>query len=160
MCIRSVTRQLAATLDQLPPELGALAKEFRAAGREPPSARLFDVLRVVIAKCPREVYLVFDAVDECPHKSQHVNRKDLLCVLHELSQLQAPNLHVLLTSRREFDIEKVLGNIAIEEYAVETWFSKDVQLFVDRQLQDPLLQRWNDATRHLIKSTLIKPELG
>ena len=160
ICIRSVIRQLAASLDHLPPDLGILEQEFRAAGRDPSSARLLDVLQAVVTHDPREKFIVFDAIDECPYSSPHVDRKDLLNVFTTLGQLQTPNLHVLLTSRREFDIEKVLDNIAAEVFAVENCFFGDLQLFVDKQLQDPLLQRWSDATRVLIKSTLIKPEFG
>ena len=160
ICIRSIIRQLAASQDQLPPDLGRLEQEFRAAGRDPSSARLLDVLQTVITHDPREKFIVFDAIDECPYSSSRVNRKDLLNVFITLSQLQTPNLHVLLTSRREFDIEKVLENIATDMIAVETCFFGDLQLFVDKKLQDPFLQRWSGATRRLIKSTLIKPEFG
>ena len=51
-------------------------------------------------------YIILDALDEC------ANREDFITFIRELVHLQQEGLRVIITSRREKDIEEQLGSIA------------------------------------------------
>lgn len=53
------------------------------------------------------MYLVLDALDEC------ITRSTLLKGLEEMDHWDLPNLHILVTSREETDIEDSLGCLVI-----------------------------------------------
>jgi NACHT domain len=55
------------------------------------------------------VYLIIDALDECPNTSAvRSPRAKVLNLINELVNLQFPDLHVCVTSRPEMDIKEIL----------------------------------------------------
>ncbi|KAN0115706.1 hypothetical protein V8E52_006652, partial [Russula decolorans] len=55
------------------------------------------------------IYLIMDALDECPDTSEVPSpRNRILWLLEELAGLQIPNLRICVTSRPEFDIRDFL----------------------------------------------------
>ena len=55
------------------------------------------------------IYLIMDALDECPDTSEVPSpRNRILQLLEELAGLQIPNLRICVTSRPEFDIRDFL----------------------------------------------------
>src|SRR6266403_675072 len=67
---------------------------------------LIDVLTV---RGDRPIYLVMDALDECPDTSEVPSpRNRILQLVKELVNLQIPHLRICVTSRPEFDIRDVL----------------------------------------------------
>ena len=58
------------------------------------------------------VYLVVDALDECPNVfGTPTARESVLSFVKDLVHLQLPNLHICLTSRLEVDIQTVLDSL-------------------------------------------------
>jgi len=59
------------------------------------------------------LYLIVDALDECPNTSARPSpREELLVLVEELVHAQLPNLRICVTSRLEADIKTVLGPLA------------------------------------------------
>jgi len=72
----------------------------------------------ILMKCLKEmvtlpghppVYLIIDALDECPDSSGlPTQREQVLDLLKDLVKLSLPNLHLCVTSRPEFDIRNAI----------------------------------------------------
>jgi hypothetical protein len=66
----------------------------------------------VVAEDP--IYIVMDALDECPdHSGWPTPREEVLVVLRDLVGLHLPNLRICVTSRPEVDIKSVLNQLTI-----------------------------------------------
>lgn len=85
-------------------------------------------------------FIVIDALDECSA------REDLFAALERLSNGGSRSLRVILTSRRETDIEDALERLV--PYSTRTYLDtslvdKDIQTFVHERLtQDKSFRRW------------------
>ena len=67
---------------------------------------LIEMLRV---RDGHPIYLIMDALDECPDTSEVPSpRNRILQLLEELADLHIPNLRICVTSRPEFDIRDFL----------------------------------------------------
>ncbi|VDB88233.1 unnamed protein product [Peniophora sp. CBMAI 1063] len=69
----------------------------------PSLAPLVDHLRALARCLPGPIYIVVDAIDECPLEAR---RTEVLPYLRKLTSLHLPHVHVLLTSRPEVDIRR------------------------------------------------------
>jgi hypothetical protein len=59
------------------------------------------------------VYLILDALDECPNTSGvPSSREQVLDLVKELVDLRLPSLHICVTSRPEVDIQDTLASLA------------------------------------------------
>ena len=67
----------------------------------------------VMAQKPLPIYIIIDALDECPDSSgMPTPREGVLNLLEELLRLGLPNLRICVTSRPEVDIQNALGPLA------------------------------------------------
>jgi len=67
----------------------------------------------VMAQKPQPIYIIIDALDECPDSSgMPTPREGVLNLLEELLRLGLPNLRICVTSRPEVDIQNALGPLA------------------------------------------------
>jgi hypothetical protein len=83
-------------------------------GQSPSDNKLIQCLMELL-KCPgaRPLYLVIDALDECPSTSSLPSpRERLLSFLKDLVKAQLPNLRICITSRPEIDIKAILEPLA------------------------------------------------
>jgi hypothetical protein len=65
----------------------------------------------------RPIYLVMDALDECPNNLDLPSpRKQVLELLKDLVDLHLPNLHICVTSRHEDDIRAILPGASVKGY--------------------------------------------
>jgi len=69
--------------------------------RQPSRDALLELMQQVIQGLPQS-YIILDALDECTDSAELMN------ILETISAWQLENLHLLLTSRRERDIESSL----------------------------------------------------
>ncbi|KAI9704589.1 MAG: hypothetical protein M1820_005502 [Bogoriella megaspora] len=98
----------------------------------PPTVEeLYDVLESLM-KDYANIYLVFDALDECRTESDFYNSEDILRWLSRVSEVE--NVHMLATSRKESEIE----------YALSSWASfpitssdnsLDIETYVRNQIE-------------------------
>jgi hypothetical protein len=100
---------------------------------------LSEVLQQTIREFPH-VYIVLDALDECS------GRAELTDILETLSAWQPQNLHILLTSRRERDIESSLETFIRQQDVLclqSEQMDTDIHKYVQRRLSDDKqLSRW------------------
>lgn len=154
--LRSLVRQLVVTAHSFPEFIRTLGTEYKAPGRHPNTKTLAKLLAQVIAHLSKEAYVVIDALDECPEESGDQGRQELLHCLQHLAQQKHERLHVLVTSRREHDIQCCLGEIATTSVRIEDCIVGDVKLFVQKRLTgDRKLSRWGNLhesiTEKLVK---------
>jgi hypothetical protein len=83
--------------------------------QQPSNDALTSCLREMLSLAAQQpIYLIVDALDECPDSSgMPTPREDVLNLLEGLVRLRLPNLHICVTSRPEIDIKNVLGPLAI-----------------------------------------------
>jgi hypothetical protein len=110
-------------------------------GQQRPSVHaLLEVLRQT-AQGFTQVYVVLDALDECRQ------RLELMDVLETVDGWQLDNLHLLMTSRKEWDIKRSLEGYIDEEDAVclqRDVVDLDIQRYVQQRLGDDKgLAKWN-----------------
>ena len=125
-------------------------------GRTAPTIRgSKGVIRQILEKSV-PVYLVIDALDESE------DRSILLECLADFREWKQENLHVLVTSRRETDIEDCLGIIATDSIPLEeSVIKEDILSYIRHQLQhDKDLSKWPESVRADIETALIEGAQG
>ena len=110
------------------------------------------------------VYIVIDALDECPITSGlQTPREEVLEVVKELVNLQIPNLRVCVTSRPEADITPILEPLAFRSVSLhgESGQVEDIAEYVRFVIRTGLeMRRWKDADKQLVIDVLTKKADG
>ncbi|KAF1363959.1 HET-domain-containing protein [Lizonia empirigonia] len=140
----SLIAQLQPHLMTVPGTLDALITSCSNGQQQPAPHVLLEILRQTIREIP-QVYVVLDALDECSQPSE------LLEMLTTVTGWQLQNLHVLMTSRKERDIEDSLASYMDNENAIclqSDIVDKDIHRYVEQRLSDDQsLAKWRkDAT--------------
>jgi hypothetical protein len=152
--VKSLIRQLSSS--PLAASLVNLFKNNSLPGNEPDPEAFLRVLDDVLSKIPddNQVYLVFDALDECPTELDHTReRASLLFLITDLLEKHSDKVHIIATSRPEKDITKALGrfpSINLKDHVDE-----DVRTFVNTELSSGPLNEWDDEVKKLISSRLL-----
>ncbi|KAJ5618698.1 hypothetical protein N7528_006809 [Penicillium herquei] len=135
--VRCLIRQLAP--NPLPVSVLQMWQSHRG-NREPDYKNLIDTLDSVINYLSGDVYLVFDALDECPFTASRKERQLLLQFIEHLIEQHPSKLHILATSRPEPDIRVRLEKH--NSFDLELGLGGDVEVFVRSELKDGQLSRW------------------
>ena len=132
--------------------------------QQPNEAALLQCLKdmlAILGELP--VYLIVDAVDECPNTSKGLgaprSRQEVLKVLKELVQLCLPNLHICATSRPEFDIKNGLEKLASLKLSLhdEDGQKQDIAEYVRSVVysdEEPVMMKWREEVKQLVIETL------
>jgi hypothetical protein len=80
-------------------------------GRRQPSCESLCKVFLQMVNQAEEIYIVLDALDECCTRKGPLS-EGLLAWIQSLLDLQQSNIHLLVTSRPEHDIEQVLREVA------------------------------------------------
>jgi hypothetical protein len=116
---------------------------------------LYDMLNVA---AQQPIYVIIDAIDECPDISELPSpRAELLDLLEELLKLRIPNLHICITSRPESDIKAVLEALAYSAISLhdERGQKKDISDYVKKVVNsDRKMCRWQDRDKKLVVKVL------
>ena len=108
----------------------------------------------------KDTYLILDALDEC------VERSELLINLERIMSWEDANLHILVTSRREQDIEDALTPLieAKDQIGIQSALvNADIRVYIRDRLQiDRKLKRWknNPKVQLEIEDELMKKACG
>ncbi len=117
--------------------------------------RLKEMLKV-LAQQP--VYIIADALDECPDMSgMPTPRETVLGLVEDLIQMQHPSLHVCVTSRPEIDIKDVLEPLAYVAVSLhdENGQQKDISNYVSKVVySDRKMRKWRDGEKKLVVEEL------
>ena len=106
------------------------------------------------------IYLIIDALDESPNTSGIPSpREKVLQLVKELVDLSLPNLHICVTSRPEFDIQKVLEPLAPRRVSLhdQSGQKQDIEDYVRSVVyseSEPIMKRWRTEDKELVISTL------
>ena len=104
------------------------------------------------------VYLIIDALDECPDTSGLPSpREQVLDLLKALVELSSPNLRLCVTSRPEIDIRRTLEPLTSLRVSLheQSGQKQDIIDYVTSVVQSDLkMRRWRDEDKNLVIETL------
>jgi hypothetical protein len=114
--LSSLLIQLSDQSDSCFEKLSDIYSKHGVGSRQPSESALLQCLKDMLAVLRQApIYLVVDAVDECPNISQALgaplSRQEVLDVVKELVELRLTNLHVCITSRPEVDIQNAVKQL-------------------------------------------------
>jgi ankyrin repeat protein len=146
--VRSILAQIALQTKHLPMAFQNLFAKHHEGIQQPTNKALVDALRATLDEIG-ELFLIIDALDEC------TSRAGLLRILQKLLDWKIPNLHLMLTSRKEKDIEDVLRDMP--QIAVQgKEHHQDIRLFVEQRIEsEPSLNKWSTKNQAEITSVVL-----
>jgi hypothetical protein len=159
LMLRSLLCQLVQRSVVIPKGVDALFSSCENGRRQPSLHALLDVTRQAMQQFAH-VYVVLDALDEC------MQRSELMDMLEAVAGWQLDNLHLLMTSRKQRDIERSLEGYVEEDDTVcfqRDVVDQDIQRYVQHRLGvDKGLAKWNkdNAIRQEIEEALMHGARG
>jgi hypothetical protein len=123
--------------------------------RQPTNDVLTDCLKNMLTiVAERPIYIVMDALDECPdHSGFPTAREEVLVVLKDLVGLDLPNLRICVTSRPEVDIKSVLHQLTIHAISLhnEGEQQRAIAAYVSSIVNtDVKMREWPDEDKELV----------
>jgi hypothetical protein len=106
------------------------------------------------------IYLIIDALDECPNTTGILSPRDeVLALVEGLIELNLPNLRLCVTSRPETDIRSSLEPLTSTSNSIslhdESGQKKDIVDFVRSVVySDKKIRRWREEDKDLVIETL------
>ena len=106
------------------------------------------------------IYIVLDALDECPDSSAIPSPRDeVLQLVKDLVDLDLKELHICVTSRPEVDIRAVLEPLAFRSVSLhdERGQQTDIEDYVRNVVNlspSMAMRRWRDDDKKLVIETL------
>jgi hypothetical protein len=159
LMVRSLISQLSQQCIKVPTALEALSSSCDNGHRHPSLDSLLEVLQQIIEDFPHS-YVILDALDEC------TNRTELMDILERVAGWRVEKLHVLVTSRKERDIESSLECFVDQQNSVNVQndlVDKDIQTYIRQRLSDDkILRKWqkDNDIRQEIETSLMKGAHG
>ena len=153
---RSLLAQLSAQQPSIPPEVQDLYDTSKTQSYTPKLEKIARTLFSVLEHHFDRVYIMIDALDECGERAL------LLEHLQKLASVKAKKWNVLLTSRREQDIEIEIDDVVTCRVGIQTedtW--QDVRALIRSRIrQDPRLRRRPAAVKQRIEVALEEGACG
>jgi hypothetical protein len=110
------------------------------------------------------VYLIVDALDECPNTSAvRSPRAKVLNLIEELIKPQFPNLRLCVTSRPETDINDVLDTLTFRVVSLhdEDGQKRDIEDYIKSVIYThPKNRRWKAEHKQLVINVLTEKADG
>jgi len=155
----SLVTQLSARSDPCCDVLSSLYLSLDNGAQKPSEAALIKCLKeMVTLPNQRPIYLIIDALDECPNTSGLPSpREQVLDLLQELVELSLPNLHICVTSRPEVDIRAALEPLTSRRVSLheQSGQKNDIIDYVTSVVRsDARMQRWREEDKKLVIDTL------
>jgi hypothetical protein len=155
----SVLSQLCAQSRQCCELLAHIHSEHDDGSRKPSDETLTKCLTESLSlPAQGHVYLIVDALDECPTNSgMPTPREEVLDLVKDLVDLYLPNLHICVTSRPEIDIQATLEPLTSLRVSLhnQTGQKKDIADYVGSVVSSDLkMRRWREEDRNLVIETL------
>jgi hypothetical protein len=152
--------QLCHQSDSYSDVLSNLYLEHNSGSRQPSDNALVKCIKEILKLPGRApVYLIIDAVDECPITSSVSSPRDkVLMLVEELIDSQVPNLRTCVTSRPETDIKAVLDPLTFRCISLhdEIGQMKDIENYIKSVVNtDRIMRRWKPADKQLVIEVLM-----
>src|SRR6267154_4296036 len=110
------------------------------------------------------VYLIVDALDECPNTSSIPSPRDeVLNLIEELIKSEIPNLRICVTSRPEMDIKDFLDPLILHTVSLheESGQKRDIDEYIKSVINmNPKSKRWKVADKQLVIDVLTRKADG
>jgi hypothetical protein len=103
------------------------------------------------------VYLIVDALDECPNTSLPSHREQVLVLLEDLVDSNLPNLRICVTSRPETDIKPILEPLTFRSVSLhdESGQKEDIENYIKSIVTtDRRMKRWTSVHKQLVIDVL------
>jgi len=103
------------------------------------------------------VYLIVDALDECPNTSLPSHRDQVLVLLKDLVDSKLPNLRICVTSRPETDIQPILEPLTFRSVSLhdESGQKQDIENYIKSIVNtDRRMRRWTSMHKQLVIGVL------
>ena len=118
---------------------------------------LIDVLKLPGSK---PIYLIVDALDECPSTSSLSSpREKLLSLVEDLIEARLPNLRICITSRPEVDIKAILEPLASCSVSLHdaSGQQKDIKDYIESIVNtNKKMGNWNSQHKKLVIDVLTR----
>ena len=134
-------------------------------GQHASDGELFECLKQVL-ESPNQstVYIVIDALDECPAEAGLLSpREEVLELVKDLVELQIPTLRLCVTSRPEADVGPVLAPLTFRSVSLhdEKGQAQDITEYIKFVVNsDPKIRAWRRADKELVVEALTKKADG
>ena len=142
--IRSLIRQLAAQCTSQPNPLESLYSSCGNGFRQPRLCDLKQTLCDLVQKFD-DTFVIIDALDECKERQQLLND------IQVFVEWQIGGLHILVTSRREWDIKTTLDRFVNEDQNIDIQnevVDRDIRVYVRKIMQTAQgLSRWRKVPK-------------
>ena len=130
-----------------------------AKGSRCPSDAALELCLEGILKLPRQtpVYLIVDALDECPTTSGMPALEKVLMLVRQLTSSKYPNLRICVTSRLEPDLTVVLEPLSFYSISLhdESGQKEDIASYIKSVVNmDAKMQTWRADDRELVIDVL------
>ena len=129
--------------------------------RKPSTASLLEIILETLLSIDRKVFIILDALDECA-----IPRQELLAWIQKVAESTSKRINVLVTSRKEPDIDSILGcaklmdqNIAVQADVVD----EDIRAYITHRLRtDSGFKRWEhrEDIQQMIRESLMRMSAG
>ena len=153
--LSSLLDQLSNQSDQFRDVLCGLYSEHQDGSKPPHHDALLRCLKSMLTNAGSvPVYLVLDALDECPNDSGDLPsrspRGKVLSVVEELVNLRLPNLRLCITSRPEVDIRTIIKPLATQVISLhdEGGQNRDINAYVTFVVQS--VTKWRDDDKKMV----------
>ena len=103
------------------------------------------------------IYLIVDALDECPNTSLPSHRNQVLVLLEDLVDSKLPNLRICVTSRPETDIKPILEPLTFRSISLhdESGQKQDIENYIKSIVNtDRRMRRWTSVHKQLVIDVL------
>ena len=139
--------------------LFSLYSEHKDGSEQPSNHAIARCLKDMLATTEQvPIYLVIDALDECPNDSGIPSpRERVLDLVKELVELRHSNLRLCITSRPEFDICRVLEPLATQQVSLhdENGQKQDIITYVISVVHsDRKMMSWRDDDKNMVVEKL------
>ena len=163
--LSSLLVQLSNKSDQFCDVLRGLYSEHQGGSQQPNNASLLRCLKAMLTIAgPGPVYLIMDALDECPNNSGVPSpREKVLELVKELVELHDPNLRLGVTSRPQFDIRITLGPFATQQISLhdESGQKQDIIDYITSVVRsDKKTKKWRDDDKNMVIEKLTEKADG
>jgi hypothetical protein len=155
----SLVTQLSARSDPYCDILSRLHLAHDSGAHKPSEGDLTKYLKEMVTLPDQPpVYLIIDALDECPNSSGLPSpREQVIDLLKEFAELDLPNLRLCITSRPEIDIRNALEPLTSRRVSLheQSGQKKDIIDYVTSVVHsDAKMRRWRDEVKRLVIETL------
>jgi hypothetical protein len=155
---RSILFQLSAQSDPCLDALSHLYMLHDDGAQKPSDGALIQCLKEALSLPAQDsVYLIVDALDECPqNSSMPSSREQVLNLSKDLVDSCLPNLHICLTSRPEIDIRTAIEPLTSFRVSLHEQIGqkKDIIEYVNSVVySDQMMRRWREDDKRLVIET-------